>query len=184
MISYLKGKIIYKGDHFAILETGGIGYQVFLPESYLLKYKVGEIVEIFAHEYLREDSRELYGFGTVEELKFFWQLIGISGVGPKMAHKLISAYKLEKLEKAVSEEDLGVLSTIPGVGKKTAQKIILELKGRLVTGKNVSADNEIVDALVRLGYSKNEAQEAVGKIGEEIEGAENKIKAALKNLGK
>ena len=184
MISYLKGKIIYKGDHFAILEVNGIGFQVFLPESYLLKYKTGEIIEVFAHEYLREDSRELYGFGTAEELRFFWQLIDISGVGPKMAHKLVSAYKLEKLERAVSEGDLGVLSTIPGVGKKTAQKIILELKGRLVTGKSVSADNEIVDALVRLGYSKNEAQEAVGKIGEDVEGTENKIKAALKNLGK
>ncbi|MFA5129101.1 MAG: Holliday junction branch migration protein RuvA [Patescibacteria group bacterium] len=184
MISYLKGKIIYKGGHFAIVETGGVGYQVFLPESHLLKYKSGEIIEVFTHEYAREDSRELYGFGTAEELRFFWQLIGISGVGPKLAHKLISAYKLEKLEKAVSEGDLGILGTIPGVGKKTAQKIILELKGRLVTGKTVSGDNEIVDALVRLGYSKNEAQEAVGKIGEEVEGAENKIKAALKNLGK
>lgn len=184
MLSYLKGKIIYKGDHFAILETGGVGFQVFLPASYLLKYKTGELIEVFTHEYLREDSRELYGFGTMEELKFFWQLIDISGVGPKMAHKIISAYRLEKLEKAISDGDLAILGTIPGVGKKTAQKIILELKGKLVTGKTVSADNEIVDALVRLGYSKNEAQEAVGKIGEEVEGAENKIKAALKNLGK
>ncbi|MFZ5364315.1 MAG: Holliday junction branch migration protein RuvA [Patescibacteria group bacterium] len=184
MISYLKGKIIYRGDHFAILETGGVGFKVFLPESYLLKYKPEEIIEVFTHEYVREDRRELYGFGTVEELKFFWQLIDISGVGPKMAHKLISAHKLEKLEKAISEGDLGILGTIPGVGKKTAQKIILELKGKLVTGKTVSAENEIVDALVRLGYSKNEAQEAVGKISEDLEGAENKIKAALKNLGK
>ena len=184
MISYLKGKIIYKGDHFGILETGGIGYKIFLPESYLLKYKLGEIIEVFAHEYAREDSRELYGFGTIEELKFFWQLISVSGVGPKMAHKIISAYKLDKLEKAVSEGDLSILGTIPGVGKKTAQKIILELKGKLVTGNPISGDNEIVDALARLGYSKNEAQEAVGKIGEEVEGAENKIKAALKNLGK
>jgi Holliday junction DNA helicase RuvA len=184
MISYLKGKLIYKGDHFAILETGGIGYQVFLPESYLSKYKLGESIEVFTHEYVREDSRELYGFGTVEELKFFWQLIDVSGVGPKMAHKIISAYRLDKLEKAVSEGDLVILGTIPGVGKKTAQKIILELKGRLVTGKPISGENEIVDALVRLGYSKNEAQEAVGKIGEDVEGAENKIKAALKNLGK
>lgn len=184
MISYLKGKIIYKGDHFAIVETGGVGYQIFLPESHLLKYKSGEIIEVFTHEYAREDNRELYGFGTAEELKFFWQLIGISGVGPKLAHKLISAYKLEKLEKAVSEGDLGILGTIPGVGKKTAQKIILELKGKLVTGKTAPGDSEIIDALVRLGYSKNEAQEAVGKIGEEVEGAENKIKAALKNLGK
>jgi len=184
MISYLKGKIVYKGDHFAILETGGVGFKVFLPEPYLLRYKLGEIVEVFTHEYVREDSRDLYGFGTAEELKFFWQLIDISGVGPKLAHKMISAYKLEKLEKAVSEGDLGILATISGVGKKTAQKIILELKGKLVTGKSVSGDNEIVDALVRLGYSKNEAQEAVGKIGEEVEGTENKIKAALKNLGK
>jgi Holliday junction DNA helicase RuvA len=184
MISYLKGKIIYKGDYFAILEVNNVGFKVFLPESYLLKYKLGEIVEVFTHEYVREDSRELYGFGRTEELKFFWQLIDVSGVGPKMAHKLISAHKLEKLEKAISEGDLGILGTIPGVGKKTAQKIILELKGKLVTGKAVSANNEIVDALVRLGYSKNEALEAVGKIGEDIEGAENKIKAALKNLGK
>lgn len=184
MISYLKGKIVYKGDHFAILETGGVGFKVFLPEPYLLRYKFGEIAEVFTHEYVREDSRDLYGFGTAEELKFFWQLIDISGVGPKLAHKMISAYKLEKLEKAVSEGDLGILATISGVGKKTAQKIILELKGKLVTGKSVSGDNEIVDALVRLGYSKNEAQEAVGKIGEEVESTENKIKAALKNLGK
>lgn len=184
MISYLKGKIIHKGDHFAIIETGGIGFQVFLPEAYLLKYKTGETTEIFAHEYLREDSRELYGFGTAEELKFFWKLIEVSGVGPKMAHKIISAYNLEKIKRAVSEGDLAILGTIPGVGKKTAQKIILEMKGKLVDGEISSANHEIVDALVRLGYSKNEAQEAVGKIGEGTEGAENKIKAALKNLGK
>ncbi len=184
MISYLKGKIIYKGDNFVILEVSGIGYQIFVSEGFLTKNKIGDSREIFVHEYLREDSRELYGFGTAEELKFFWQLIDIPGVGPKMAHKLISAYKLEKLEKAISEGDLGILSTIPGVGRKTAQKIVLELKGKLIIGKSFSGDSEIVDALVRLGYSKSEAQEAVGKIGEDIEGTENKIKAALKILGK
>ena len=185
MISYLKGKIIYKGDHFVIIETGGVGFQVFFPESFLIKCKAGETKEIFTHEYLREDSRELYGFATTPELQFFWQLLSISGVGPKLAHRIVFAYKLEKIKKAVTDGDLAFLSSISGVGKKTAQKIILELKGKLVLGRPAATgDSEIVDALVRLGYSKNEAHEAVGKIGEDIEGAENKIKAALKMLGK
>jgi Holliday junction DNA helicase RuvA len=185
MISYLKGKIIYKNENFIILESNGIGFQIFVPEPCLLKCKIGEIKEFFTHEYLREDSRELYGFATAEELEFFWQLLGVSGVGPKLAHRVISAYKLDKIKKAIADGDLAILSTISGVGKKTAQKIILELKGKLVLGKSPAVgDSEIIDALVRLGYSKSEAQDAIGKIGENVEGVENKIKAALKNLGK
>lgn len=184
MICYLKGRIIYKSDHFVILEAGGIGYQVFVPESFLLKCKIGEEKEIFTHEYLREDSRELYGFATTDELNLFWQLLDVSGVGPKLAHKIVSTYKLEKLRKAITDGDLTILSGISGVGKKTAQKIILELKGKLVEGKFKPRDDEVIEALIRLGYRKQEAQEALEKIGEDIEGVENKIKAALKILGK
>lgn len=184
MISYLKGKIIYKGENFIILEVNGIGYQIFVPESFLLKCKVGEIKEIFTHEYLREDSRELYGFATTDELNFFWQLLNITGVGPKLAHKIVSAYKLDKLQKSITEGNLAVLSSISGVGKKTAQKIILELRGKLVEGKIKPGDDEVVEALVRLGYKKQEIQEAIEKISEGVESPEEKIKAVLKILGK
>jgi len=184
MISYLKGKIIYKGKNFVIIETGGIGFQIFVSEEFLTKRKVGDAVEIFTHEYLREDSRELYGFAEISELEFFWKLLDVSGIGPKLAHRIVSAHKLEKIQKAIADSDLSFLSSISGVGKKTAQKIILELKGKLAESKLASGEDEIVEALVRLGYKKAEAQETVGRIGEEIKNPEEKIKAALKILGK
>jgi Holliday junction DNA helicase RuvA len=186
MISYLKGKIIYKDSNFIILETNGIGFQVFVSEEFLTKCKVGNEIEIFTHEYLREDSRELYGFSSASELEFFWQLLEVSGVGPKLAHKIISSNKLEKIKKAIAENDLAFLSNISGVGKKTAQKIILELKGKLIEGKVIPQDDEVIEALVRLGYKRHEAQEAVKKIEgkENMKGPEEKIKAALKILSK
>jgi Holliday junction DNA helicase RuvA len=184
MISYLKGKIIYKGKNFVIVEINGLGFQVFVSEEFLTRRKVGDAVEIFTHEYLREDSRELYGFTKISELEFFWQLLDVSGIGPKLAHKIVSSYKLEKIQKAIADGDLAFLSSISGVGKKTAQKIILELKGKLTESKLASGEDEIVEALIRLGYKKQEAREAVGKIGEDVLGAENKIKVALKILGK
>ncbi len=184
MISYLKGKIIYKGENFVILEVGSVGYQIFVSKEFLTKQKISNVIELFTHEYLREDSRELYGFGKISELEFFWQLLDVSGVGPKLAHRIISTYRLEKLQKAIADGDLAILSSISGVGKKTAQKIILELKGKLTEGKSTQDEDEIVEALVRLGYRKQEAQEAVRKIGEDKKNAEEKIKAALKILGK
>jgi Holliday junction DNA helicase RuvA len=185
MLSYIKGTIIYKDNNFVILKNSDLGYKIFASEEFIIKSKIGEIKELFIHEHAREDGRELYGFQTIEELKFFWKLINVSGVGPKMGHRIISSNKLEKIQKAVNDGDLFLISSIPGVGKKTAQKIILELKGKLAEEEIIiGSDSEVVEALTQLGYSKNEAEEVARKIDGERKTTEEKIKEALKYLGK
>ncbi|OGF21623.1 Holliday junction DNA helicase RuvA [Candidatus Falkowbacteria bacterium RIFOXYB2_FULL_38_15] len=185
MISYIKGTIIYKDNNFVILKNNDIGYKIFASEGFIISSKIDEVKELFIHEHTKDDGRELYGFQSTEELKFFWKLINVSGVGPKMAHRIISSNKLEKIQKAVNDGDLFLISSISGVGKKTAQKIILELKGRLTEEEPIAAsDSELVEALIQLGYSKNEAEETAKKIDGEKKTIEEKIKEALKFLGK
>lgn len=185
MLSYIKGTIIYKDNNFVILKNNDIGYKIFASEEFIIKSKTGETKELFIHEQIRDDSHELYGFQSTEELKFFWKLINVSGVGPKMGHRIISSNKLEKMQKAVNDGDLFLISSIPGVGKKTAQKIILELKGRLTEeGTSPTSDSELVEALMQLGYSKNEAEDTAKKVDGENKTTEEKIKESLKFLGK
>lgn len=184
MISYIKGNIIYRDSSFIIINNNDIGYKIFVAEEFIIKTKINDLKELFIHEHARDNGRELYGFQSIEELKFFWKIINVSGVGPKLGHKIISANKLEKLKKATNEGDLFFISSISGVGKKTAQKIILELKGKLTDEKLArKEDQDVVEALVQLGYNKNEAREVAEKI-DSSKNTEEKIKEALKFLGR
>ncbi len=181
MISYLKGTILSKAKDTVIVVIDNIGYEVSAPAPVLEKLHVGEERELFTHEYIRETSRELYGFATREELRLFHDLMKVSGVGPKSALNVMSL-GAAKIRDAINKGDAGILGSVSGVGKKTAQKIVLELKGVLSDPDAVSADADAVDALRRLGYSQREASEALhGVTGETVE---EKIKSALKILGK
>jgi len=181
MISYLKGTILSKGKDAVIVVIDNIGYEVSAPAPVLEKLQVGQERELFTHEYLRENTRELYGFSTRDELQLFHDLMKVSGVGPKSALNVMSL-GAAKIRDAINKGDAGVLGSVSGVGKKTAQKIVLELKGVLTDPDAVSADADAVDALRRLGYSAREASEALdGVAGETVE---EKIKTALKILGK
>ncbi len=181
MIAYLKGTIQSKGKDSVVVVVDNIGYEVSAPSPVLEKLHLGEECELFTHEYLRENSRELYGFSSRDELALFHDLMKVSGVGPKSALNVMSL-GAARIRDAISKGDAGILGSVSGVGKKTAQKIVLELKGVLTDAGAVSADMEAVDALRRLGYSQREASEAL--YGIEGETVEEKIKTALKILGK
>jgi Holliday junction DNA helicase RuvA len=184
MISTLSGKITHVFNNSVILEVGGIGYKIFLTPIFLAKLKEGEATKIFTHEYLKEETHDLYGFENMDDLRIFWSLLGVSGVGPKMAVKIM-ALGAEKVKNAISRGEVAVLSSVSGVGKKTAQKIILELKGELVeTKKEDNKTDEVIDALVKLGYSRKEAFDAVSALPENLEKTEERLKMALKNLGR
>lgn len=159
-----------------------LGYEVFVPSPALDRLKVGQEIELHTHEYIRDDSRELFGFLTRAEHALFDDLMKVSGVGPRMGLHVLSL-GADRVHKAINEGDAGLLSTVSGVGKKTAQKIVLELKGVLTEAGATTMDDEAVDALRRLGYSQREAREALQHVGD-AETTEDKIKAALKILGK
>ncbi len=184
MIAYLKGKIIYKDINFIILENNGIGYKVFLSAVRLSNLKEGEEVELFTHEQGREDGRELYGFLNIEELKLFWKLVSVSGVGPKSAQNILGLDSPGKIESAITAGDVAFLTRVSGIGKKIAERMILELKGKLIMDEEGgdTSDQEAIDALYGLGYSKSEAQAAINKL-DDAKTTEAKIKGALKILG-
>lgn len=183
MISYLKGKVQFKQADSLIVIVEDVGYEVFAPVPMLNSIKVGDTLEVFTHEYMRENARELYGFPDQAELCLFRDLMKVSGVGPRMALNVLSLGS-DKVREAISKGDPGFIATVSGVGKKTAQKIVLELKGTLVeTGGLSSVDEDVIQALQRLGYTMREAREAVQSV-EQAEGTEDKLKSALKVLGK
>ena len=181
MIGYLKGQIKLKYKDTVLVVVDNLGYEVFVPAPALEKARVGEEQEWFTHEYLRENARELYGFPSREELALFRDLLKVSGVGPKMALNVLSLGE-ERVRAAITAGDASLLASVSGVGKKTAQKIVLELKGILSEADGMAAHEEALDALKRIGYSLREAQEALRHAtGETVE---EHIKSALKILGK
>jgi len=180
MIAWLKGNVLRKGGNWLIVDVNGLGYRVFAAPGIILSSKLGEAITLWTHEQQREDGREFFGFATPDELEFFWKLITVSGVGPKTGLTIVGASNLNAVKKWIDEGNIAALSEIHGVGKKTAQKIVLELKGKLADPG--SGSDEACDALVGLGYSRDEARAAV----DGIEGAtvEERVKAALKRLGR
>lgn len=183
MISLIRGKIIYLSEAVAVLENAGIGYEISVPAPVRANLKLGELVSLWTHEHIREDARDLYGFINPEELSFFKKLISISGVGPKMALKIFELGKIDEIKKAVLTGRAEFLSEASGVGSKTAQKIILELRGKIDLSENEGSD-DVLDALLHLGYSRNVARSTLGKLSAGLVSSEERIREALKILGK
>jgi len=187
MIAYIeKGKIIYKNDKFIITEKGGIGYRIYPVASILNNYKLEDEVSLWIYTAVRENSIDSYGLESSEEMEFFELLLNVSGIGPKSALGILNLASLETLQQAIANGDVGYLNKVSGIGKKTAEKIILELRDKLADyqkdGGFLSEENDIIEALKALGYSQNETREAVRKIPENIKGANSRIKEALKIL--
>jgi Holliday junction DNA helicase RuvA len=186
MISYLKGKILLKRAGSLILETGGVGYKVFVGEAMLSQVKEGQERELFCYLYLREDRMELYGFSNPETLRFFEVLNTISGIGPKAALALSSLGSIDEFKKAIEQKNERFFSTTKGIGKKKIQKIIVELTGKLddiETPKSAKPDDAL-DSLVALGFSKSDARQALSHVSPEITQTEQRIKEALKFFGR
>ncbi|KKW44585.1 MAG: Holliday junction ATP-dependent DNA helicase RuvA [Parcubacteria group bacterium GW2011_GWA2_56_7] len=178
MINKLTGDISYHGKDFIVVDVGDIGYKIVVPGGVFS----GETrVTVFTHEVAREDARELFGFRTMASLELFWKLIAISGVGPRGAQKIIYSDTHDALMTHIQAGEIGFLTRVPGVGKKTAQKILIELKGALVEGDVSSVDQSALSGLMSLGYPRREAEEALQHaVGDSTE---ERLRSALKVLG-
>lgn len=189
MIYSISGILKEKGENFFVVEIGGLGFQVKSSFSVVKSLpEVGQNVKIFTYLHVREDALELYGFLAKEELKFFQLLIGISGIGPKSALGIMGVEKIEKLKAAISEGRSELLTKASGIGKKTAERVILELRGKLSQKESgeivglMETDQDIVEALANLGFTKAQAKEALAKIDPKVVKMEERIKDALKLL--
>jgi Holliday junction DNA helicase RuvA len=192
MISSLEGKISLRAEKYIILQVNGIGYKVWCSEKTLSKIpQNSEPVKLFTFLSVKENGWDLFGFLTFEELEMFELLITISGIGPKTAAGILSGASVEDLQEAIVLGDETILARVSGIGKKVAQKIVIELKSKvkkLAKGSGdkfkVADDIEIIDALVVMGYKVYEAREALKQIPENIKGVENRVRETLKRLGK
>lgn len=192
MISYLQGKIIFQDDKSIIVKTDNLGYQVFVTERFLEKIQQEKIENLGLYTYLnvRQESLELFGFINLEELNFFKMLIGVNGVGPRMALHILSLANLEEIKQAIVNNRAEFLTKVSGVGKKTAERVVMELRYKIddiKIGKDIklsNEDEEVIDALIGLGYRISDAREALRKMPKDLKNIQEKLKAALKLLGK
>lgn len=193
MFYYLHGKLAHAGGGFAVVDCGGVGYKLIVSTTTLSAIAGADEVKLYTYFAVREDSAELYGFYTTEELDTFCLLIGISGVGPKAAMSILSLYSPSALADAVAAQNVKLISRAPGVGAKTAQRIILELSGKLTVGDTSAARtqakpktpavSEAQDALAVLGYTRAEAQAAIAAIPDaEGKTTEELIRLALSRM--
>lgn len=186
MISHIFGKIIHKDDKKIILDKSGIGFEVFLAPSDLRELNIGEERSVFTFLFLGEKIIELYGFLTPEKLELFKILKGVSGVGPKTAMGLAVAGSLDKLKDSLEKGELP--EDVKGVGVKRLQKILLEITGKIKEVKKVSpkkiTKDEVFDALTALGFNKQDVADAISQIPEDVKGAKERLREALRLLGK
>ena len=196
MISYIKGTLAGYGDGWIIVETGGIGYRIFVSSVMLPQLpKIGEDMKIHIHMNVKEDGISLYGFSSAEEQELFHRLLSVSGVGPKGALGFLAQLRPHEVIMAILAGDVQTLCKAPGIGKKTAQRVILELKDKFQTADAVAAEMdmaeggaaldaraEAVEALTALGYSRSEAASAVNKTAREHMTTEEILKAALRKF--
>lgn len=172
MISFVSGKLVEKTPAYVVVETNGVGFKLWIPlSSYQALGEVGESVCVLTHLHVREDVLQLFGFATPEERDLFQLLISVTGVGPRLAQGILSGISVEEFKQSVRNQDINMLTSAPGVGKKTAERLVLELRekigesiteGPLIPQHAVSpAGEEAVLALVSLGYKRTRAQELV-----------------------
>ena len=196
MIALLRGTLAYKSSDHVIIDVGGVGYRLFIPLSTFYSLPETGDVSLFTHTHVREDALLLYGFLSMEEKELFGILISISGVGPKLAVNILSHIPAKDLKRAIASGDIKRLSSLPGIGKKTAERLVLELKDKVgpihdlpeadevqsnTSGGDIS--NDVISALINLGYKENQAR----KVLESMELApdltmEEALKGALKVL--
>ena len=186
MIGSIKGKIILKTEKHLIVETGGVGYKVSVsPDTLSKAKKTDDEIFLWIHTHIREDAFDLYGFLDRQELEFFEMLINVSGIGPKGALSILGITSIGTLRKAISIGDTSYLTKISGIGRKTAEKIVIELRdkvGKELEGSSLQVELDALEALKSLGYSSVEAREALKKVSSDAN-TNTKIREALKILG-
>ena len=191
MIARLNGLLIEKAPPLIVVECAGVGYEVEVPMSTFYNLPdVGTQVTLLTHMVVREDAQLLYGFGSVQEKSTFRQLLKVNGIGAKSALSILSGVSIDDLVEAIGSQEVAVLTRIPGVGKKTAERLLLELKDKFeatglssITGHAKSATQDVLNALLALGYNEREATASVKLLDKGISVSEG-IKQALKALAK
>lgn len=184
MISSISGKITLKKDKFIVLEANNIGYKVFISRKALFGLKVGDDLKLSTSLNVKENGLELYGFLTSEEFEFFEILEQIRGIGPKVALEISSIGPLEKIRQRILSHDEKLFDGIPGIGKKRAMAIMVELTGKIQAfsgAKKETSEDEAESALMSLGFSKTQAKEALKRVPKDVSGLEERIKYALRN---
>ena len=189
MIGHLKGTVTARRTGYLILSTGGVGYKVAVTRATLLGATDGQELALWTHLAVREDILDLYGFTVEEELRFFHLLLSVSGIGPKSALAILDIASVETLRSAISTGRAEYLTKVSGVGKKTAEKIVLELRDKVGVSAESEAgslkgDEEALEAMRSLGYSMAEARDALRKIPKEIEKGSERLREALKIMSK
>jgi len=193
MIAFLNGKIINKGQGFVIINVNGVGYKVFVNLTLYAELAMDQETSLYTHHHIREDALDLYGFRNLSELDLFELLLSISGIGPKSALGVLAIASVEDIKESIAQADPHLLTKVSGIGKKTAERVVLELKdkiGQLTdlrqqpmgnAGRMVSDE---LDALIALGYSVQQAREALREVDKEIKDSGERIREALRRLGK
>lgn len=191
MLYSVSGALALKSDNFAVVEAAGLGIKLYASRQTLKALPApGAPVKLFTHLYVREDALDLYGFGTPEELVFFEMLISVSGIGPKSALSILDIAPLNELSAAIKEGRPDLLTRASGVGTKTAERVIVELRAKVQSAKSglviekMETDSDLVEALMSLGYRREQARAALAKVDAKIAGMEERLKAALAILGK
>lgn len=189
MIGSLAGTVRAIDADGLLLETRGVGYRVAILPSLLAEARVGEQLSVLTHLHVRENELALYGFATTEELAFFRMLLAVPGVGPKSAMSILAIAPVEVLVRAISAGDASLLMKVSGVGRKTAERTVVELKARLerehpaLVARGATPHADVIEALVVLGYTAHEAREAARTLPKEIASVEDGVRTALQTIG-
>lgn len=189
MIAQLDGKVSLVKDNYVIISVSGVGYKIFVSPYTLGKMAGMDDATLYTHTYVREDTLALYGFLMIEELDMFELLISVSGIGPKAALSILSIADPDTIRSAILNHDSSILTRVSGVGKKTAERVILDLENKVghlpaASGARVSVEADALDALMAMGYSVAEAREALKLVPADIKDIGEKVKYALKHLGR
>lgn len=191
MIGFLKGTVELLDRPFVLIDVNGVGYRVLVSGNVLSKLSKGDKITIFTFTYVREDALELFGFWEIEDLKLFESLISVSGIGPRTALNIFSFGTRAEIIEAIAKSDSSFFTSVPRLGTKNAQRIIIDLKNKMGAGdrldlsaKDLLENAEVVDALKNFGFSVGEAQKVVREIKTSGLTLDEKIKLALKNLGR
>ncbi len=195
MIRLVHGTVVSVDKNYLIVEVGhpsaGIGLRLFTPEPTVARFHAGDHISLHTYLQVRETELSLYGFEEQEELMIFESLLGVSGIGPKVALAILSMLTPDALRIAIANEEPGVVARVPGIGKRTAEKIVVELKGKLTPAESslttiastMDSDTEVLEALTALGYSIVEAQRAIQQIPADVSGIEERLRVALRQFG-
>ncbi len=190
MLAFLRGQVLVKRPGSLIIDNNGLGYQVFVGERFWEAAASGQPIETYLYHSVREDAADLYGFSSLDELSLFELLVSVSGIGPKSALGILSLADVEQIKQAIILGDESLLTKVSGIGGKTAQRLILELRGKIagllpaasLDGGQAAASSDDLEALIALGYSAPDARRALSKVDASISDPAQRLKSALQQL--